>query len=248
MVRRHPILLALAAGLLMAPAAPLAAESPAEGLTTEKERVSYAIGLNLGLGMARQGMDLDVDLLVQGLRTAIAGEDPLLDEQEVLAVLQAFQQRMIAQQKEQMAEQAEEGERRSAAFLAENAQREGVVTRESGLQYEVITEGTGPSPTLEDRVTVHYRGTLVDGTPFDSSYDRGEPATFPVGGVIPGWQEALPLLSVGAKWKIFVPPALAYGEQGAGGLIGPNEALIFEVELLAIEGDGHDSAPEPDAS
>jgi FKBP-type peptidyl-prolyl cis-trans isomerase len=238
MLRRFPMTLALAAGILLAPAASLSADDPAQTLTTEKERVSYAIGLNLGHGMVSQDLDLDVDLVIQGIRTVLAGEDPLLSEDEVMAVLQAFQQQMVNRQQERMAAQAAEAEARGSAFLAENAQRDGVVTRESGLQYEVLTEGNGPSPTLEDTVVVHYHGTLIDGTVFDSSHQRGEPATFPLSGIIPGWQEALPLMSVGSKWRLVIPPDLAYGPQGTGGPIGPNEVLIFEVELLGVEGAG----------
>ncbi|HKL27262.1 MAG TPA: FKBP-type peptidyl-prolyl cis-trans isomerase, partial [Desulfuromonadales bacterium] len=165
----------------------------------------------------------------------LSGHEPRLSEEEMIAEIQAFQQQLQQQQMEKIQALAEENKVESEAFLKENAEKEGVVVRDSGLQYKVIEPGEGESPEVDSVVTVHYRGMLVDGTEFDSSYSRNEPATFPVNGVIPGWGEALPLMKEGAKWKLFIPADLAYGESGAGEQIGPNAALIFEVELLSIE-------------
>ena len=204
-------------------------------LDNPKNRISYTIGLNIGKDFTAQEMDIDPDVLLLGLKDALEGREPKLSEEEMIAEVQAFQQEMQTRQMEKINALAEENLKESEAFLAENAKQEGVVVLDSGLQYKILEEGEGPSPQEDSTVTVHYRGTLIDGTEFDSSYSRNQPATFPVAGVIPGWTEALPLMKVGSKWQLFIPPALAYGERGAGGEIGPNAALIFDVELIAIE-------------
>lgn len=224
------------------PATPEADTGP---LKTLKDKVSYAIGLNIGRNMVRDGVDIDADLLAAGIKAALVEKDqkPLLTEEQIREVIVAFQGEM---EKKAAAMQAEALEKRKAAaeknkkegeaFLAENAKKEGVKTTKSGMQYEVITQGTGPMPKASDTVRTHYKGTLLDGTKFDSSYDRKVPATFEVGGVIEGWTEALQMMKVGSKWKLYLPSNLAYGERGTrDGSIGPNAVLVFEVELLGIE-------------
>jgi FKBP-type peptidyl-prolyl cis-trans isomerase FklB len=197
-------------------------------LKNQKEKVSYSIGLNvgrnLGSDLKKQSIDIDPNMVAKGIQDALSGANPLLSNEEVQETMVAFQKEMSEKQKQ-----------RGEAFLAENKKKEGVNTLASGLQYKVVKAGSGKKPKLNDTVTVHYRGTLIDGTEFDSSFRRGKPATFPVSGVIPGWTEALPLMEEGAKWQLFIPPKLAYGEPGAGGLIGPNATLIFEVELISIQ-------------
>jgi FKBP-type peptidyl-prolyl cis-trans isomerase FklB len=204
-------------------------------LKTLTDRVSYGIGLNIGRDFKEQDINVDPDLLAQGIRDAMAGGPVLLTEEEMQKAMMEFQQEMMATQEKRVTEQASRNLQQGEAFLAENAKKEGVTVLPSGLQYRVIEAGTGKSPTAQDMVTVNYRGRLVDGTEFDSSYERGEPATFPVGGVIPGWTEALQLMQEGARWELVIPSSLAYGERGAGQVIGPNAVLIFEVELLKIQ-------------
>lgn len=210
------------------------AAKPEPKLDTPKSRISYTIGLNIGKDFTSQEMDLDPDILVMGIKDAMEGRESKLTEEEMMAEIQAFQQDMQARQVAKIQELAEKNRAESEAFLAENATKEGVVVLDSGLQYKIIEPGEGASPTVDSMVTVHYRGTLVDGTEFDSSYSRNEPATFPVGGVIPGWTEALPLMKEGAKWQLAIPSELAYGENGAGNVIGPNAALLFDVELISV--------------
>lgn len=202
-------------------------------LKTKKDSASYALGSNIGSSLQQQGADIDVDLLAAGMKDAMAGESKFTQEQ-IQQVLMAFQEDNMKRQAEMRAEQGVEAAKKADAFLEANKAKEGVMTTPSGLQYKVIKEGSGPKPTAEDQVKVHYTGTLIDGTKFDSSVDRGEPATFGLGQVIPGWTEGLQLMNVGSKYMLYLPPALGYGSQGAGGMIGPNEALIFEVELLEI--------------
>lgn len=216
-----------------APEQPAAEEEPK--LETQQDRISYTIGLNIGNDFVKQDLDINPELLLLGIEDALNQHEPRLTEEEMVAEIQAFQQQLQQQQMEKIQALAEENKVKSEAFLKENAEKEDVVVLDSGLQYQVIEPGEGDSPTSDSTVTVHYRGTLVDGTEFDSSYSRNQPATFPVNGVIPGWAEALPLMKEGAKWKLFIPSDLAYGESGAGNEIGPNAALIFEVELLSIE-------------
>ena len=206
-----------------------AQEKPA--FKNQKEKMSYIIGMDIGNNLKRQSIDIEPAALAKGIKDALAGGKPLLTEQEIQETMGIFQKEMMAKQQEVANKNKKEGE----AFLAENKKKEGVKTLPSGLQYKVIKEGTGKKPKLADTVTAHYRGTLIDGTEFDSSYKRGQPASFPVSGVIPGWTEALQLMGEGAKWQLFIPFNLAYGERGAGAAIGPNASLIFEVELISVQ-------------
>jgi len=211
----------------------LAGEEPA--LKSLKEKVSYCIGLNIGKSMKQDSVDLDPDVLVRGIRDALSGAKPLLTDAEIQEAMVAFQKETQAKAAADRKVSGEKAKKEGEAFLADNKKKEGVVTRPSGLQYKVIKKGTGNrNPKATDTVVTHYVGTLLDGTEFDSSIKRGEPAQFEVGGVIPGWTEALQLMKVGDKWQLFIPSNLAYGERGAGRAIGPNETLIFEVELLGI--------------
>lgn len=214
--------------------ASLIAAAPSFAQTQEKpeslaERISYSVGLNMGQNLKRDGIEVDLAYLMQGLRDALEGNTPLLSDQEIQAAGQQIQKRMNERRQAAGAENRAEGQ----SFLAENAKRPEVKTTSSGLQYEVLREGEGPSPGEGETVTVHYRGTLLDGTEFDSSYSRGEPATFPLDRVIEGWKEGLQMMKEGAKYKFYIPSDLAYGEQGTpGGPIPPSATLIFEVELI----------------
>jgi FKBP-type peptidyl-prolyl cis-trans isomerase FklB len=215
-----------------------AAKSAATGpeLTTDKEKGSYAVGLNIGASLKQQPVDLDLPSVLRGIKDAHDGNKPLLSDTEIEAELKILQTQ--ANQKRD-AEQQKAGEanmKEGEAFLAANKAKDGVVTLPSGLQYKILTAGTGAKPTASDTVVCNYSGTFINGTEFDSSYKRGKPAEFPVGGVIKGWTEALQLMPVGSKWQLVVPSDLAYGSRGAGGAIGPNETLIFEVELISIKG------------
>jgi FKBP-type peptidyl-prolyl cis-trans isomerase FklB len=192
-------------------------------------RASYGIGINLGRQWVAQEVPINLDLVIQGMRDGMAGSTALMSDEEIGTAFQEMRQKLTA-------ELAERNRQEGAAFLEANGARAGVNTLPSGLQYEVLTEGDGPMPQASDSVTVHYRGTLIDGTVFDSSYDRGEAASFGVGGVIQGWQEALQLMKVGSKWKLFIPSELAYGQNPPGPTIPPNATLLFEVELLSVEG------------
>ncbi len=220
-----------------ATAAKSAAAAPA--LTTRKDKFSYALGMNIGANLGntlkRQSVEVDWNLVAQGLEESTSGGKTRLTEGEAKAVLTEVQSEIQKQQQEKMQEAAAKNKAEGEAFLADNKSKEGVVTLPSGLQYKILTAGIGPKPTASDQVVCNYRGTLIDGTEFDSSYKRGKPATFGVGQVIKGWTEALQLMPIGSKWQLFIPSSLAYGERGGpGGAIGPNEALIFEVELLSI--------------
>ena len=206
-----------------------------EDLNSQKKKVSYAIGLDIGKNFKARAIDIDMETLIQGLRDAQGGGQPLLNSEEIQKVMTQFQQDMMKAEQEKKMGQAQGNKTLEEAFLKENAKKPGVKTTASGLQYKVISTGAGPLPKLTDTVKVHYRGTLLDGTEFDSSYKRNAPAVFPLNGVIKGWTEALQLMKVGSKWQIFLPSSLAYGEQGAGQVIGPNATLIFDVELLGIE-------------
>jgi FKBP-type peptidyl-prolyl cis-trans isomerase FklB len=204
-------------------------------LKTPKDKVSYAVGAQIGADMKRQTVDIDPAVLAKGLKDSFQGSKLLLTDQEMREALSGLQQQMAAKQADRMRELGAKNKQAGAAFLAENKKKEGVKVLPSGLQYKITKEGTGKTPKADDTVTVNYRGTLIDGTEFDSSYKRGEPATFLVKGVIKGWTEALQLMKVGSKWQLFIPSELAYGEQPAGRVIGPNSTLIFEVELLGIK-------------
>lgn len=212
-------------------------------LETDEQKVSYGMGLNLGARIQEE-FALDVDAFAQGMRHAVEGGERLMTDEEIATVVQSFQQQQLAKREAEYKALAEKNEAASKEFLAENAQREGVVTTDSGLQYRIIEQGEGEKPGPDDVVRVHYRGTLIDGTEFDSSYQRGEPVTFPVSGVIPGWTEALQLMPVGSKYELVIPSDLAYGPGGTGGVIGPNAALQFEVELLGIEAQGAQGSQE----
>ncbi len=240
--------LTMAAGalgvLLLSGVTSLAADNKPE-LKTEKEKLSYSIGISIGTGLGmtikRQGVDVDADLLAEGFKTALKGETPILSQEEVNTILANFKSKEMAKQKEMMAKQeaeqkklAEKNLKEGTDFLAANAKKEGVKVLPSGLQYKIIKEGTGKTPTKESKVTVDYKGTLIDGTVFDSSYERGKPVAFKVDGVIPGWTEGLQLMKEGAKYQFFIPSKLAYGENGSGP-IPPNAALIFDVELKKVE-------------
>ena len=208
----------------------------AEGKFDNKQQeVGYAIGMNIGANMKQQNLEVDPEQVAAGLKAAFAGEETVISQEEMAAILTAFQGEMQQKQMAEMAKAAEENLAKAKSFLAENGAKEGVVTTESGLQYKVLTSGDGASPTAESTVKVHYTGTLTDGTKFDSSYDRGEPVTFPVTGVIKGWTEALTQMKVGDKWQLAIPPELAYAERGAPPAIPPNSALIFDVELLEVQ-------------
>jgi len=205
-------------------------------LKTDKEKFSYALGMNLGGGLHQQGLDVDPNIVALGMKAALSGGKTLLTLEEMRAAL--MQARAAIQKKELEAQKAvtTANEKEGEAYLAANKSKEGVVTLPSGMQYKILKEGTGPKPAAADSVVCNYRGTLLDGSEFDSSYKRGQPATFPVSGVIKGWTEALQLMPVGSKWQLFIPSSLAYGDQGTpDGSIGPGSTLIFEVELLSIE-------------
>lgn len=225
--------LAAAMGLMLL--ANFAYAEEAMVLKTEKDKISYGIGMDIGENMKRQSIDIDPDKLAQGIKDVFAGKELLLTEEDFRNTMENFRKDMMAKQQMHMQEISEKNRKDGEAFLAENKNKEGVTTLPSGLQYKVISEGTGAMPEATDTVTVHYRGTLIDGTEFDSSFSRGEPATFPVNGVIPGWTEALQLMKAGSKWQLFIPSNLAYGERGPGGRIGPNSTLVFDVELLSIK-------------
>lgn len=209
--------------------------SAAVDLKNEQDSASYAIGASIGGNLKQQGAEVNADMLAAGLKDALAGTNKLTDEQ-MQAVLMAFQERAMKKQQEEMSKKGEANQKKGTDFLAANEKKDGVMKTASGLQYKILKEGNGKKPKATDQVTVHYTGTLIDGTKFDSSVDRGEPATFGLNQVIPGWTEGLQLMSEGAKYMLYIPSQLGYGANGAGGSIGPNEVLIFEVELIKIGG------------
>ena len=222
--------------LFLAGCAPEEASSaPEVKLDNAKNRISYTIGVNIGQDFKSQKMDVDPDVLLMGLKDTLAGKELQLTEDEMVQEIQTFQKEMQEKMMAEMEALAAQNKTAGEAFLAENSQQDGVVVTESGLQYKILEAGEGDAPGPADVATVHYRGTLIDGTQFDSSYDRDQPATFPVGGVIAGWTEALQLMKPGAKWQLFIPAELAYGERGAGQDIGPNATLLFDVELISVE-------------
>src|SRR5207253_3128387 len=233
---KHLILI-FAAGSL---ALPLFGQEKSPQLKDQKDKVSCSIGLNIGFNLNRQNVQINPDVLAAGIKDAIAGK-PQLTTDQVKEVMTTFEKDM--QQKQKAA--GEKNKTDGAKFIEENKKKEGVKTTASGLQYKVVKEGTGPQPKATDMVTVNYRGTLIDGTEFDSSYKRGQPATFPLNGVIKGWTEAVQLMKVGSKYQLFVPSNLAYGERSVGPDIAPNATLIFEVELLDVK---PPPTPAPQAS
>jgi FKBP-type peptidyl-prolyl cis-trans isomerase FklB len=222
----------LAVGLLFSAVTVYAAEEVT--LKTPKEKLSYIIGVQIGNDLKSQSVDVDPAIVNKGLQDSIAGNKLLIGDQEAKDIIAAYQKERAGKMAEEKKKVGEKNKQEGAAFLAANKKKEGVKTLPSGLQYKVIKEGTGKTPKATDTVVTQYKGTLINGTEFDSSYRRNEPATFPVNGVIRGWTEALQLMKEGSKWEIVVPPELAYGEQGAGP-IGPNATLIFEVELVSVK-------------
>jgi FKBP-type peptidyl-prolyl cis-trans isomerase len=203
-------------------------------LETDEQKVSYGIGLMEGKRF-KQDFNVDIDAFTAGLKSSVKDEKPLMTEEEIKTTIQAFGQKLMAKREADQKAAADKNKTASDAFLAENAKKEGVKTTASGLQYKVVTEGKGAKPKADETVEVNYKGTLIDGTEFDSSYKRNQSVTFPVSGVIPGWTEALQLMPVGSKYELYIPSDLAYGPGGTGGVIGPNQALIFEVELVDIK-------------
>ncbi|HDL20673.1 MAG TPA: FKBP-type peptidyl-prolyl cis-trans isomerase [Nitrospirae bacterium] len=203
-------------------------------LKTQKDKTSYSIGYNIGKNFKSQSIDVDPDVLSRGVRDALTGSKTLMTDEDIKQTLQALQKKVITRQRAASKKLGEKNRKEGEAFLASNKKKKGVKTLPSGLQYRIIKKGTGKTPKATDKVTVNYRGTLMDGTVFDSSYKRGKPATFRVNGVIAGWTEALQMMKEGAKWQLFIPSNLAYGKRGAGRSIGPNAVLIFEVELISV--------------
>ena len=192
--------------------------------------------MNIGRSLSKQSLEVDSASLIRGIKDTLAGGKMLLTDDEAQAALSELQNEVRKKQEAEAQVAGEANMKEGEAFLADNKTKEGVVTLPSGLQYKILAPGTGPKPSASDTVVCNYRGTFINGTEFDSSYKRGQPASFPVGQVIKGWTEALQLMPVGSKWQLFIPPDLAYGQRGAGGSIGPNATLVFEVELLSIQG------------
>lgn len=231
------VIAALSLGFLISP---LQAEDKLE-LKTEKDKVSYGYGVNYAKFLKLHGLEIDLDIFARAVRDVLAGKEPLLTEQQMRESLTAYAREAKTRQDEKNLKDGE-------AFLAANAKKPGVITLPSGLQYKVLKEGAGPMPKETDSVTANFRGTLLDGTEFDSSYKRGQPASFGIAGLIPAWKEALPKMMVGSKWELYVPAKLAYGERGAGGVIGANATLIFEIELLGIKAPLPNPPPPPTAT
>jgi FKBP-type peptidyl-prolyl cis-trans isomerase FklB len=211
-------------------------------LKTEDDKISYSIGFSLGSNLKKEEFDMNLDVFQRGIRDAIVGGEQILNEEEIKETMMGFHQKMKAKEESENLKKMEERKKQGAAnmekgkkFLEENKTKEGIVALESGLQYKILEKGTGASPKATDVVKCHYKGTTIEGKEFDSSYKRGQPATFPLNRVIKGWTEGLQLMKEGGKWQFFIPSELAYGERGAGQDIGPNEVLIFEVELLEIQ-------------
>lgn len=221
--------------LLLLATSPLRADDLEPTPATQKEKESYSIGYQVGMSMKSDGVEADFEKLVQGLRDAIEGKDPRLSEEEMRKLIVDLKKRAREIQLRKFQELVVKNAEESEKFLEDNGKKDGVKTTESGLQYMVLREGDGVAPRAEDFVTVNYRGMFIDGREFDSSYARGEPMTIQADGVIKGWTEALKMMKVGSKWRIFVPPHLAYGRGGLGERIPPNKVLVFEIELLSIE-------------
>jgi FKBP-type peptidyl-prolyl cis-trans isomerase FklB len=230
---RGNLIVTLGVILCLAPVPVFAQKKPA--LATQKDKVSYSIGLDIGRRLKAQDIDVNPALMADGIKDGMGSGKPRMTDDEIRQIMIAFQTEMRTRQMEKVKKLADKNLKEGQAFLAGNSKKAGVNTTASGLQYKVIKEGDGKTPTLSDTVIAHYRGTLLDGTEFDSSYKRGEPATFPVTGVIPGWTEVLQLMHTGAKYEVYIPSNLGYGEQGAGSEIGPNATLIFEIELIGVK-------------
>ena len=223
----------LAIAMTVLPALVCAQDAPA--LKTDKEKLSYAMGMDLGGQLKANSVDIDTTLFIEGLRAALAGGKTLLTDAEAKAAISKLQMAMVSKQAAVAKAVGDKNKAEGDAFLAANKAKPGVVTLPSGLQYKILTAGTGKKPTAADTVVCQYRGALINGKEFDSSYKRGEPAAFPVGKVIKGWTEVLQLMPVGSKWQVCIPSNLAYAERGSGADIGPNATLIFEIELVAIK-------------
>ena len=204
-------------------------------LKDQKGKESYSLGYQFGQYIKSQGIDIDLEIYTSGIKDALGGKEPQMSQEDIRATIMGLQQRQQAARQKEMKEKSTKNLEQGKTFLAENQKKEGVKALPSGLQYKVLAEGSGKTPKADDTVTVNYKGTLIDGTEFDSSYKRGQPATFKVNGVIKGWTEALPLMKEGSKYQLFIPPDLAYGERGAGRNIPPNSTLIFEVELISVQ-------------
>jgi FKBP-type peptidyl-prolyl cis-trans isomerase FklB len=202
----------------------------ASELKTDKDKLSYIFGVQVGQGLRAEGVELEMDAFTVGIKDMLAGNNSQIDAAQAQILVSDYQEK----KQQEMAKVSAKKQNESSTFLANNAKKDGVFVTASGLQYKIVEKGKGKSPTSENKVIAHYTGKLLDGTVFDSSHDRGEPATFPVSGVIKGWQEALPMMKEGGKWQIVVPANLAYGDRGVGNLIGPNETLIFDIELVSI--------------
>jgi len=213
-------------------AASLAADTQ---LKTVEQKASYTLGVDLAKNFTKQGLQIDVNALAQGMQDSLENKPLKLSQEEMETAVNEVKQALMQKQLETRKKLADENAQAGAAFLAENKSKTGVKTTASGLQYKIITAGKGPSPTEDDMITAHYKGSLIDGSVFDSSYERGSPLEFQMGNVIKGWGEALKLMNAGAKWEVYIPAELAYGEKGAGNRIGPNETLIFNIELIKFE-------------
>jgi FKBP-type peptidyl-prolyl cis-trans isomerase FklB len=204
-------------------------------LKDQKDKESYSLGYQFGQNLKFQGLDINLDVYASGIKDALGGKEPKMSQEEIRTTISELQKRITAERQKELKEKGTKNLAESKKFLAENQKKEGIKTLPSGLQYKVLTEGTGKTPKETDNVTVNYKGTLIDGTEFDSSYKRGQPASFQVNGVIKGWTEALQLMKEGSNWQLFIPPELGYGERGAGPQIPPNSTLIFEVELISVQ-------------
>lgn len=224
-------IIAPALGLIVS----VAAAQDTTSLKDQKEKLSYALGMDLGIQLRKQSIEVDPDILFRALKDGLSGGKTLMTEADARAAISALQAEMMKKMAEAKKAVGEKNKAEGEAYLAANKAKEGVVTLPSGLQYKILKEGSGKKPTLDDTVVCNYRGTLIDGTEFDSSYKRNQPASFPVKGVIKGWTEALQLMQEGSKWQLFIPSNLAYGENGMGNVIPPNATLIFEVELISIK-------------
>lgn len=232
----------VAASLMAADPTPGKADKPAAApVKVDKQKISYSFGMQYGTFLKRNSIEIDLDEWRKAVNDTLAGK-PGMTDQEAQEVMNAFRTEMMAKQQAKQKEEGEKNEKAGAAFLEENAKKDGIKVTASGLQYKVLKEGTGAKPGPTDTVTTHYKGTLIDGTEFDSSYGRGEPASFPVNGVIAGWTEALQLMPVGSKWQLFIPSKLAYKERGSPPKIGANSTLVFDIELLDIK---KAEAPKP---
>jgi FKBP-type peptidyl-prolyl cis-trans isomerase FklB len=204
-------------------------------LKDQKDKESYSLGYQFGQNLKSQGVEINLDIYTSGTRDALGGKDSLMSQEEIRATIEELQKRVMAARQKELKEKAEKNLSESKAFLEENKKKEGIKTLPSGLQYKILVEGSGKTPKSTDTITVHYRGTLINGSEFDSSYKKGQPSTFQVKSVIRGWSEALQLMKGGSRWQLFIPPELAYGESAGGGQIPPNSTLIFEVELISVK-------------